>query len=352
MRVAYDCHSLLTSPTGLARYTRRLGDALESAGVELRKYAIGWNGSAPDGVRHWRLPNPIVHRTWRLLGIPSVRRLTGPVDLLHGTEFVLPPLGGTPGVVTVHDLSYRRDDSFGGALRLAEMVPWTLERARRVIVPSKAVAAELEAHYDVSGRVDVVYEGVGEEFFDASPLDAAALESLGIRPPFALVVGEVQPRKNLSRLLEAWTIARRALPEWTLVVAGPTGWGPSLPATEGARLVGWVPDEVLPGLMAAAALFLYPSLYEGFGLPPLEAMAAGTAVVAGRYGPAEELLGDAARLVDQTNAGEMAAAVEELAIDSGARADLAARGRARAAAYTWDKAARATRASYEAAVAS
>jgi glycosyltransferase involved in cell wall biosynthesis len=352
MRVAYDCHSLLTSPTGLARYTRRLGDALESLGVELRRYAIGWNGHAPDGVRHWRLPNPIVHRTWRFLGVPGVRRLTGPVDLFHGTEFVLPPLAGTPGIVTVHDLSYRRDDSFAGAFRLAQMVPWTLARARRVIVPSHAIARELESHYDVAGRVDVVHEGIGEEFFDAPPLQASALKELGVRPPFALVVGEVQPRKNLARLLDAWTRARRGVPEWTLVVAGPTGWGPSLPRTEGAALVGWVRDDVLPGLMAAAELFVYPSLYEGFGLPPLEAMAAGTAVVAGRYGPAEELLGDAARLVDQTNVGELAGAIEELAIDANARADLSARGRVRAGQFRWDKAARATRAVYEAALAS
>src|SRR5918999_5572793 len=128
MRVAYDCHSLLTSPTGLARYTRKLGDALESDGVDLRRYAIGWNGRAPNGVRHWRLPNPIVHRLWRIAGLPRVGRLTGDVDLVHGTEFVLPPLGRTPGVVTVHDLSYLRADSFPGARRLRQMVPWSLER--------------------------------------------------------------------------------------------------------------------------------------------------------------------------------------------------------------------------------
>jgi glycosyltransferase involved in cell wall biosynthesis len=231
------------------------------------------------------------------------------------------------------------------------MVPWSLGRAGRVIVPSGAVAAELAAHYNVGERVDVVYEGVGEEFLDARPLPSGRLEDLGLRPPFVLVVGELQPRKNFPRLLEAWDDARRALPGWTLAIAGPVGWGPSIRPVDGAQLLGWVPDALLPGLMAAAELFVFPSLYEGFGLPALEAMAAGTAVVAGNYGPAEELLGDAALIVDRTSAEELAAAIVDLAEDEVARSRLAARGRTRAERFNWEEAARKTRASYEAALA-
>ena len=145
MRVAYDCHSLLTSPTGVARYTHRLGEALERNGVELRRYAVGWSGTAPPNVRHWRLPNPIVHRMWRLVGAPSIRRLVDGVDLVHGTEFVLPPLGSTPGVVTIHDLSFLREDTFPGSRRLRAMVPRSLDHASTVIVPSHAIASELES---------------------------------------------------------------------------------------------------------------------------------------------------------------------------------------------------------------
>lgn len=351
MRVAYDCHSLLTSPTGVARYTRRLADALRDAGVDLAPYAIGWNGTPPDGVPHWRLPNPIVHRTWRYLGFPTVRRMTGEVDLVHGTEFVLPPLGRVPGVVTLHDLSFARDDSFPGARRLRAMVPWTLARARRVIVPSEAVASELHAHFGHVEGVRVIHEGVGREFASAAPLDDDALARMGVRRPFALVVGELQPRKNLPRLLDAWTRVRDALPEWSLVVAGPAGWGPSLPETPGCSLVGWVPDADLPRLMAAAEIFVYPSLYEGFGLPPLEAMAAGTAVLAGDYGPARELLGDAARVVDRHSARAIADELVALARDDGGRSALAGRGRLRARDYTWERAAQQTRDCYEEAVA-
>jgi glycosyltransferase involved in cell wall biosynthesis len=348
VRVAYDCHSLLTSPTGIARYTQRLGLALEERGVELRRYAVGWSGSPPQGVAHRRLPNPIVHRTWRAAGLPSIFGLTGPVDLVHGTEFVLPPLKGVPGVVTVHDVSYLRDDAFPGAQRLRSLVPWTLRRAARVLVPSRTVAAELEDAYGaVAGTVVVTHEGVGEEFFDAVPLDATRLAALGVKRPFALVVGEVQPRKNLPALVEAWGRARSRLPAWSLVVAGPAGWGPSLPETEGVTPVGWVPDDVLPGLMAAADLFCFPSHYEGFGLPPLEAMAAGTAVLAGRYDSADEMLGDAAHLVDQHDVGALAEGIVSVATDDELRAELSRRGRERARAFTWERAAGLTLAAYE-----
>jgi glycosyltransferase involved in cell wall biosynthesis len=351
VRVAYDCHSLLTSPTGIARYTDRLAGALEERGVELRRYAVGWNGSAPEGVRRRRLPNPLVHRAWRLLGVPAIRGLVGDVDLVHGTEFVLPPLRGMPGVVTVHDLSFLRDDAFAGAKRLRRLVPWTLERARRVLVPSQTVASELQDHYGIDpGRVVVTYEGVGSEFFDARPVSDAELARLGVARPFVLVVGELQPRKNLPGLLAAWDQARDRLPGWTLALAGPEGWGPSLPPVEAAAPIGWVADETLPGLMAAAELFCFPSHYEGFGLPPLEAMASGTAVVAGHYGTAEELLGDAAHLVDQRDPAAMADAIATLATDAAARADLERRGRARAAEFTWERTADLTIGAYREAI--
>jgi glycosyltransferase involved in cell wall biosynthesis len=352
VRVAYDCHSLLTSPTGLARYTQQLGASLEARGASLRRYAIGWNGTTPRGVAHRRLPNPIVQRAWPVLGWPSIFGLTGPVDLVHGTEFVLPPLRRVPGVVTIHDLSYLRDDAFPGARRLQKLVPWSIKRAARVLVPSTAVAAELERAYGLTEeRVVVTYEGVGPEFFDARPLDEGELAAMGITTPFALVVGEVQPRKNVATLLRAWAEARGELDDWSLVLAGPSGWGPALPETPGALSVGWVPDETLPRLMAAAELFCFPSHYEGFGLPPLEAMASGTAVLAGRYDSAPELLGDAALLVDQHDVAALAEGIVALGSDDSRRSRLAESGRERARRFTWERVAELTLGAYEDALA-
>jgi glycosyltransferase involved in cell wall biosynthesis len=143
-------------------------------------------------------------------------------------------------------------------------------------------------------------------------------------------------------LLEAWRMASKSLDGWTLVLAGPKGWGPELPATPDVLLPGWIDEASLPGLVAAASVFCYPSLYEGFGLPPLEAMAAGTPVVAARYRTAEEVLGDAVELVDGLDSGALAEALVRVASDPALRTSLSMTGRARAAGFTWARAAKAT----------
>jgi glycosyltransferase involved in cell wall biosynthesis len=154
----------------------------------------------------------------------------------------------------------------------------------------------------------------------------------------------VEPRKNLHRLVEAWTGA--GLAGWTLVLAGPSGWGPRLPTAAGVIEIGWVAEETLPGLLASAEMFCYPSLYEGFGLPPLEAMATGTAALVGSYPAAAEVIGDAALRVDSEDVDDIVEGLRTLASDEGLRHRLAIAGRARAARYTWEGTARATLGAY------
>jgi glycosyltransferase involved in cell wall biosynthesis len=289
---------------------------------------------------------------WRTTGRPSVARLVGDVDLVHGTNFVLPVAGDHPGVVTVHDLSYLRDDAFPGARGWRDMVPWSLKRARRAIAPTRAMADEISDHYGVDADdITVTNEGVAPLFFGATPLSDMSLERMGIGRPFAVAVGTLEPRKNLGRLLEAWRAAGDAVAPWTLVLAGPRGWGPGLPETEGVVLTGWVGDETLPGLLAAADLFCYPSLYEGFGLPPLEAMAAGTAALVGNYSAASEVLGEAALLVDPTDVDALGSGLVTMVGDDAVRRRFAQAGKAHAAGYTWERTARATITAYEAALA-
>ena len=135
---------------------------------------------------------------------------------------------------------------------------------------------------------------------------------------------------------------RAGLDGWTLVLAGPPGWGPQLPAAADVKEIGWVADETLPGLLASAEVFCYPSLYEGFGLPPLEAMAAGTATLVGSYSAAEEVLGDAALKVESEDVESIAGGLANLGSDEELRRRLAVAGRARAARYTWEGTAKAT----------
>ncbi|MGH2752441.1 MAG: glycosyltransferase family 4 protein [Actinomycetota bacterium] len=347
MRVALDCAPLLRPPSSIGRYVRELGRSLEAQGVELVRYAVALRGPAPESLKRLRVPERIAQLSWIRFGKPAIESLVGRVGVVHATNFVLPALDRTPGAVTVHDLSFLRDDGSPGRERLGQLVPWSLDRAAAVICPTRAVADEIAEHYGVDGdRLVVAHEGIAPHFFGAGRLGELALGRMGIPGPFVMALGTTEPRKNLPRLLEAWNELRGDLDGWRLVIAGPQRWGAQLPETEGVLLLGRVPDETLPGLLAAAEIFCFPSRYEGFGLPALEAMAAGTPAVVGDYPAASEVLGDAAVLVDPLSTDSLAEALRMLATDADARKRLAMRGRARALGFTWDRTAGATLAAY------
>lgn len=349
VRVALDAGPLLDPPTGVGRYVRELGYALGEAGAQVTRYAVAFGGSARAGVDRWRVPARLVHATWYRFGRPSIDSLVGDVDIVHGTNFVLPIAKRAAGVVTIHDLSFLRDDAFPGAAAWARLAPWSIERAARVLTISSTVKDEIVDHYGTDPKkISVTPLGVSGVFFGATPLSDASLGQMGITRPFVLAAGTLEPRKNLARLVEAWRRLDRD--DWTLVLAGPKGWGPELPRVRGGVLTGWVGDETLPGLIAASGIFCFPSTYEGFGLPPLEAMATGTPVVAGSYPAAGEILGDAALIVDPLDADEIAEALRSLMDDGSLRSSLARAGRARAAGFTWHGTAAATVAAYRSAL--
>lgn len=184
-------------------------------------------------------------------------------------------------------------------------------------------------------RIRVIYCGVAQEFFDALPRPAAK--------PYALFVGTVEPRKNIAALLDAWALLPRDLREaFDLLLAGPSGWGdPDLlerlrAAPSGVRYLGYVPEADLPGLTAGATVFVYPSLYEGFGLPLAQAMAAGVAALTSNVSSMPEVAGDAALLVDPRSPAEIRAALERLLTCPTLRSELGARGRERARAFRWE----------------
>jgi glycosyltransferase involved in cell wall biosynthesis len=347
MRVALDCAPLLDPPTGVGRYVRELARALHLHGVDVVRYAVAMRGDADEPLKRLRLPARLVQSSWRRFNKPVIESLVGSVDIVHATNFVLPALGRTPGVLTIHDLSFLRDDTFPGGERLRYLVPWSLGRASLVIAPTRAVADEIVEYFEFDeDRVVVTHEGIAPHFFGAGRLSDKALGRMGIAGPFVMSLGTIEPRKNLARLLEAWRSVRAELDGWTLVIAGPQGWGDELPETEGVMLLGRIGEETLPGLLAAADVFCYPSLYEGFGLPPLEAMATGTPALVGAYPAASEVLGDGAMLVDPRDADALAEGLRLLAGDADARKRLAMRGRARALTFTWEQTGRQTLAAY------
>lgn len=281
------------------------------------------------------------------------------VDVLHSLANTGPARGRFARVVTIHDLIHRfHPDTHGGlkAKGMAMLVPLAARRSHRVMADSASTADDLVRELRVPrAKIDVVPLGVGATA-RATPVDAARLRAdhaLGERP-IVLTVAAKRPHKNLPRLLEAIALIA---PERRPVLVVP-GYGTAFHDAElGAlvdrlgvagdvRLLGWVPDAELEGLYAAAALFAFPSLYEGFGLPVLEAMARGVPVACSDRGSLREVAGDAARRFDPERPDAIAAAIAAVLDDPAEAERLRAAGRAQAARFTWEATARATLASY------
>jgi glycosyltransferase involved in cell wall biosynthesis len=303
---------------------------------------------------------------WLLAYLPLRLRALG-TDVYHGPAVFLPHVKlGYRTVVTIHDLvSFLFPETVPRkySLYMRLMTRLAARSADRIIAVSQATKADLERTLGVAAaKIVVIHEAVGPEFARPLPPEAVAavVHRYGLRTPYCLFVGNLEPRKNLPGLIEAFAEVRRRLAALggppQLVLAGTRAWlhAGVLRAVEKHGLgddvvfTDYVPLGDLPALYAGATCFVFPSLYEGFGLPVLEAMAAGAPVVAARAGSVPEVAGDAALLVDVRVPGELATAIETLLTDAALRERLVARGRARAATFGWETVARRTLAVYEA----
>jgi glycosyltransferase involved in cell wall biosynthesis len=311
-------------------------------------------------ISRWPTERPWVRVAWEQLVQPWAVYRAG-VHLLHALAFVSPLVSVVPAVITVHDLSFLRfPERFRPANRLylSTMTRLSCRRARRVIAVSQATADEIVRLLGVTARrVDVVPNGVDHARFRPLPPDQVTAFRRQKRLPdhFVLYLGTLEPRKNLVTLIEAFARTRAVRPGATLVLAGGKGWYyqeifkrvEELDLTDAVHFPGFVPDAELPLWYNAATAFVYPALYEGFGLPLLEAVACGTPVIGSAASCIPEVVGDAGLLVPPDDVVGLAGSVERLLADADARIELGRRGRTRAAAYTWEASARATVASYQ-----
>ena len=321
-----DVSALALTRAGTARHIRSLLTALGDEDIVVRRYALG--GSS-------RALVPVRDVGWYLGALPAKARLDR-VDVLHCPTQRAPVRSPVPLVVTFHDLAVlRHPDAFNRWTReySRRVLPRVAEAATRLIAVSEFTKRELLEVLDVpEDKVRVIPNAVGEPF----TADGEAAEG-----DYVLAVSTLEPRKNLSRLVEGYERARlNGLP---LLVAGAAGWGDVRVDGNGVRWLGEVGDEELARLYRGARCVAYVSLYEGFGLPVLEAMACGTPVVAARTGALEEVSGDATVLVDPLDPDAIAVGLNE-AIDR--REDLRKRGLERARAFDWHDVARETVAVY------
>jgi glycosyltransferase involved in cell wall biosynthesis len=352
-------------PGGIGRYVRALVEhlpaeaAVDGGAVRFlvcRHPAdrVAAAGLPPAATVRLAWPGRLATRTWVTLRRPRLPAgLLETLDLVHATSAAVPPVRGRPLVATVHDLGFRHyPDAYPAAGRRyhdrsARIVA---AEAARILVPSEATARDLAELFAVDrGRVAIVPLGVEPPARPDHRGAARLLHDLGVRGPFLLAVGTLEPRKNLPRLLDAFGEVTDELPDHWLVVVGPVGWGPRLrPSWESVRvkLAGPVGDATLHALYQKADGLAYPSLYEGFGLPVLEAMAHGTPVLTSDRSSLPEVAGDAALLVDPLDRGAVAKGLVRLVADGALRQRLQAAGPRRAAAFTWPATAAATWATY------
>jgi len=359
MRIVIDCIPLLLRSAGVKTY-------LYNWFLHLREQAAGdqveaWPYLHPDGPYSHECSVAGREGTWARLallhaanysGLPLLDWLGPHADVFHASQQLHNPPRRARLTATVHDLTcwlmpeVHRQSNVEAAKRFAARV---VRRADALIAVSESTRRDAVRILGLPPeRIEVIYPGVANSFFGITPeavRRAAARWSLP--GPYVLFVGTVEPRKNVDTLLDAWSgVARELRAQYDLVVAGPAGWADARTHVRlrggeaGVRYLGYVDEADLPGLTGGAAAFVYPSLYEGFGLPVAQAMAAGVPVITSNVSSMPEVAGGAALLVDPHSASELTAAIGRLLGDAQLRAELASRGLDRSRRFRWEESAR------------
>ena len=365
MRVLLDVSAVPDQPAGAGVYTVNLARQLSSIDDVDVELAIRhgdqkrWGAIAPSAGRHPCVPDHRPARlVWEQVSAPRLARELGG-DVWHGPHYTLPLRMGVPAVVTVHDMTFFDDPEWHERTKVTffrRMIAAAVRRADVVIAVSAHTAARVEELLRPLAPVVPVSHGVDHERFrpldrrgEAKSSDLDRLRTIGVRPPFVAFAGTLEPRKDLPTLVGAFAHVAKARPDLRLVLAGNDGWGAAAMrdavASSGvaSRILrpGYVADDLVPALFRQAEVVAYPSLVEGFGLPALEALACGAALVSTTGSAVEEVAGDAALLVTPGDVDMLTDALAAILTDTGLRDRLRDAGPKQAAGFTWAASARA-----------
>jgi glycosyltransferase involved in cell wall biosynthesis len=342
MTIIIDATSTLVRSAGIKNYTWHWVRHLRDQGADVRAFPfLDDFGKLDHETSALSRPATIARfaliKAMNEIAFPPLDWLIGDADIFHATNLMRRAPRRARLTATIHDLTcwlmpelhtpgnVKADHEFADRiLRRADGLIAVSENTRQDAIRLLGIAPH---------RIQTIYSGIGEEYFDAAPL-------LRDRP-YALYVGTIEPRKNLDTLLDAWALLKPSLrAEFDLLIAGPRGWNSDRTLArieQEATYLGYVPERDLPGLTAGAIVFVYPSLYEGFGFPVAQAMAAAVPVLTSNNSCLPEITGDTAILVNPMSASGIASALTRMLESESLLADLAARGRRRADLFRWER---------------
>ena len=362
MRVSIDIQAAIAQRAGVGRYTKSLvehlgpftgSDELNLFYFDFKRKGVPF--SVPSAVQRavrW-CPGRIVQKAWKTIHWPPFNWLAGKADVYHFPNFIRLPLTKGKSVVTLHDIAFIRYPQTlepRNLKYLTAQIKQTVQNSDRIIAVSEFTSREIHELLGVSqDRIVVIHEGLSDGF--ARPVKSLvdeARRTLKLERPYLLMVGTMEPRKNMAFLVEVFE--KLSDFDGDLVIAGKYGWKyePILkriiqsPRANRIRHLEYVDEQFMPALYAGAELFVFPSLYEGFGFPPLEAMACGTPVLSSTGGSLPEVLGEAADFVPEYHSDAWVEKVRKLLSDKARRMELILGGAELVKKYSWDEIARKT----------
>jgi len=365
MKIAIDISQLAYSGTGVANYTAELVRSLLKIDQENEYILFGISLRQQDILKKFYnsvtsfnkktiakflpIPQTVGNLLWNQIHYLNIDAILGKIDIFHSSDWIQPPTSAKK-VTTIHDLiviKYPETSHANIIETQKKRLYWVKREIDLVFADSYSTKDDLTKILQLNpAKIEVVYPGIRSEFRPESEEEIVRVrQKYGLSEEYIFSLGTMEPRKNLKRTVAAFNLflhhplvsARKKPLE--LVIAGNIGWGEQLPVTKYLRIIGFVEQKDLPALYSGASIFIYPSLYEGFGLPVIEAMACGCPVVTSTKGSLKEVAADAALLIDPEMEDDIAIKMTKVVVDDNLRMELIKKGKENAARFNWGKAA-------------